>query len=107
MGSLLGDKPTEGFCITRRPYECLSPRPLSSVLLSLVLALLLAACHRGPDDGKPALQGVPAAASSTAQNGKSAFALATSVSWGRTGSAPIWRSSATGSPTFTSGSISG
>ncbi len=46
--------------MSRRSYECFSRRVLPRVLISLLLGLLLAACHRGPDNGKPALQGAPA-----------------------------------------------
>ena len=64
----------------RRSYECFSRRVLSRVLTTLLLGLLLAACHRGHDNGKPALQGAPAGSASAPAPAKTDFALVSASS---------------------------
>ncbi|AGG87358.1 alpha-2-macroglobulin family protein [Rhodanobacter denitrificans] len=66
--------------MSRRSYECLSRRVLSRVLISLLLGLLLAACHRGPDHGKPVLQGAPAGSASAPAPARTEFALVSASS---------------------------
>ena len=66
--------------MSRRSYECFSRRVLSRVLTTLLLGLLLAACHRGHDNGKPALQGAPAGSASAPTPAKAEFALVSASS---------------------------
>jgi alpha-2-macroglobulin len=66
--------------MSRRSYECFSRRVLSRVLITLLLGLLLAACHRGPDSGKPALQSAPAGSASAPAKAKAEFALVSASS---------------------------
>lgn len=68
-------------------FECFSRRVLSKSVLSralfpLLLGLLLAACNRGHDGGKPTLQGAPAgnASAQSAAAAKSAFGLVSASS---------------------------
>ena len=69
--------------MSRRSYECFSRRVLPRVLIALLLGLLLAACSRDHDHGKPALQGAPAGSASAPAPAKAEFALASASSQAR------------------------
>ncbi|MHB1272311.1 MAG: alpha-2-macroglobulin family protein [Rhodanobacter sp.] len=71
--------------MSRTSIVCLSRHALLRVVVPLCLCLLVAACNRGHDDGKPALQGAPPAAASTRHppTAGKAFALVSASSQAR------------------------
>ncbi|HEY8585147.1 MAG TPA: alpha-2-macroglobulin [Rhodanobacter sp.] len=72
--------------MSARPYEFSFRRVRPRILLILLLGLLLGACSRGADDGKPVLQGAPAGATSAhpvTSAGQSALALVSASSQAR------------------------
>lgn len=60
--------------MSRQPHLYLCRRRWTRMMAAIVLSVLLAACHRNADDGKPVLQGTPAAASTTAHEAADASA---------------------------------
>ncbi len=69
--------------MSRLPIVCCSRRAMLRAFVSLLLCLSVAACHRGHDSDKPALQGAPASSASAPSapaNRKTAFALVSASS---------------------------
>ena len=66
--------------MSRLPFVCFSRRTMLRAFVSLLLCLSVTACHRGPEEGRPALQGAPASSASTHGAAKSVFALVSASS---------------------------
>ncbi|OOG61951.1 hypothetical protein B0E46_14215 [Rhodanobacter sp. B04] len=69
--------------MSRSSIECFSRSAMLRVFVVCGLCMSIAACHRGQEQGKPALQGVPASSASVHQPTKADFTLVSAGSESR------------------------